>query len=302
MFSVKLILFALVAYYLYRQMNKMSFASLATLQVVDPLSLIAVVLLLIPNVFSEWMKWMGVVALADSSQSRSKKELGAAFFTGILSGFLTPNLIGNFLGRMYYFERKHRSGIVVFTLFSNGAQFTCSILFGIIALLAIGAPQNLSFLNHTLSQILLVCAALLLIFGYFRIEYLTSFLFKRKKWFQEAKLTLQAHPSFRLRQLCWSALRHAVFSFQYFLVFKAFGLPVEWTWILWIWQIYFWSTLLPSLWFGKLLIRESVALWLFAFLTPETELVLVSSVTVWLVNQAVPVLVGLPFISLKRTK
>jgi hypothetical protein len=106
--------------------------------------------------------------------------------------------------------------------------------------------------------------------------------------------------NFLLKQLIFSFLRHFVFSLQYFLLLLAFGLHLDLESIFYIWQIYFWSTLIPSLWFGKLFIRESVALWILGQITTQTEIVLLSSVTLWFINQVVPALIGIPYFKFSK--
>ena len=56
-----------------------------------------------------------------------------------------------------------------------------------------------------------------------------------------------------------STLRHAVFTLQFYLVLIAFGVETSFELIFWIWQVYFWVTLSPSLLLGKIGIRESIA-------------------------------------------
>jgi hypothetical protein len=101
--------------------------------------------------------------------------------------------------------------------------------------------------------------------------------------------------------MVFSLLRHGIFSLQYWLLLKAFGLEISWEWFGWIWQVFFWSTLIPSLWFGKLFIRESMALLILAPLTTEPSVILFASLILWVINQIVPALVGIPFITKKQS-
>jgi hypothetical protein len=106
--------------------------------------------------------------------------------------------------------------------------------------------------------------------------------------------------NFLFKQLIFSFLRHFVFSVQYLFLLLAFGLEIELESLFYIWQIYFWSTLIPSLWFGKLFIRESVALWILGQITAQTEIVLLSSVTLWIMNQGIPALIGIPYFKFSK--
>ena len=107
-------------------------------------------------------------------------------------------------------------------------------------------------------------------------------------------------PFLRVKLLFLSLIRHFIFSLQYVLVLNAFGIEFHKEVFVLIWNVFFWSTLIPSLWFGKLLIRESVAIWIFTINGYAGEVVILASVIIWLINQGLIALVSVPFLKWKH--
>ena len=94
------------------------------------IGLVILFLSLMPlNWFIEWLKWKTIVA----SKNISLRVRWHSFLSGMVSGVITPAYAGNFIGRMFYFDKKDRKEIILNTLVSNGAQFIISIVMGLIA-------------------------------------------------------------------------------------------------------------------------------------------------------------------------
>lgn len=297
MLLFKSILLAVVLYLLYLQVIKLDPLKISALKLKHLLPLYLAVFLVILNWLIEFLKWNATLRYLKIKVSTSLKT--KSFLAGILSGFLTPNLLGNFVGRIFYFDSAHRPAIIGVTLFSNASQFLASISFGLLSLIIIGFPSHLSGFEHL--WIALLAASLSgIAFFYFRLRKLPPFM-KHWEWSKSLQSGMEASPLLRFKFLFLSALRHFVFSAQYVLLLVAFGIPFELELFFLVWQVYFWSTLVPSLWLGKLLIRESIALWIFASYTQDLEVVLWCSVLLWMINQGFTALVGLPFFKLNAS-
>jgi hypothetical protein len=76
-------------------------------------------------------------------------------------------------------------------------------------------------------------------------------------------------------------------------MFNAFEDATNMDTFLWIWQIFLWTTLVPSLWFGKLVIRESIALLVLGSVGFGQVEILTSSILIWIFNLAIPSLIGI---------
>lgn len=228
----------------------------------------------------EYFKWNAIVRSTKITNTNSIKL--QSFFAGIITGMLTPNMQGNFLGRIYYFQRKERLPITLLTLTSNFAQFCVTILLGIIAL---------TFSNFNSYSYLIIFISIVSLFFYFSFERLVFFK-KRFKWYAKMQALLEQNKTLRWEFLFYSLLRNIVFSVQFLLALMAFGATVNLEIYLLIWVLYLFTTLSPSLIFGKLFVRESIALWLFSSLIPEPAII-AASFSIWIINLLLPTLLGL---------
>lgn len=260
----------------------------------NPVWLIISILLIPLNWFVEWKKWSLTLTYAEiSADSDIKKH---SFFAGIVTGMLTPNMLGNFLGRIYYFQRSERISIIVLTLLGNFSQFVVSILIGIISILIL---QKLP-IEMELSWILpgLVGIAFIVILIYFNFELLFKWFKGKAKVFHLIR-NLKNRRSFRWKLLLYSFLRHSIFTLQFIFVLGFFGEDISIDNILWVWQYYLWVTLAPSIFLGKLAVRETVAIWVLSVIGMSDLVVILSSLIIWTFNLLIPTLLSLFLIKRK---
>lgn len=266
----------------------MSLEQWKTLQMKRPLFLFIAFLLVGVNWGMEWKKWQLTLVKANIEESEHIKM--KAFLAGIATGLVTPNMLGNFIGRIFYFSRKDRLRITMLTFLSNFAQFFASVFWGLIALLIL---QRLPFeMDFRPVVIVLVLFVLVALSAYFFHEHFSVGGVKKWKKYQRLLRYLETEKSTRLSFLFWSLLRHAVFSIQFFLLLNAFT-DFSWEDVFWIWQVFLWTTLVPSLWFGKLVIRESMALFILGGIGISKPEILFSSVLLWTMNLALPSLLSI---------
>jgi hypothetical protein len=281
---VKVLFTIIVLYILFNQVKRISLNEIENISIKHPISLALAIILAFINQSIEFQKWKRTLVYINESQNHIK-----SYMAGVLTGFLTPNLLGNFIGRMYYYPRNKRNRIIALTLLGNSAQFIASIYFGIISLAWLGQNQlNISNFNMYFASAFI----LLLLVIYFLFDNLPI---TNAKWKTRIIPLLTNTKYFRLQLLALSIVRYLVFSFQYILLLQSFGISFSFEILGWIWQIYFWSTLSPSLWMGKLFIRESIALWVLTPIIGHPEITLCSSVSLWIMNQGIIALVAIPF-------
>lgn len=284
----------------FNQIKDISWPEWNSFAIKNPLFLVFVVLLVFVNWGFEYLKWKETLDFSQiylEPQPRIK-----SFLAGIITGLVTPNMIGNFIGRIFYFQRRDRPTIILLTLFSNAAQFLASLFFGIIAVLWLGLPaQDFSWpIDGFL--ILILSIFLILITVYLAFEKIPIRFLQQNKYVKRIIPLMQEKSYFRTRLLLLSLSRHFIFSLQYWLLLLALGVEINIEWFGWIWQVFFWATLIPSLWFGKLVIRETMALLILAPLTDYPALILLASVFLWILNQAVPAATGIPYLRTNNSK
>lgn len=280
---LKLILTIAVGTVCVFQFKKLDVSHISDVSHINYWSLFFVLLLVFPNYLTEYKKWD--LILKTTRQTTEKHTKIQSFFAGIITGMLTPNMQGNFIGRIYYFQRKFRLPLTLLTLTANLGQFCITVVLGIIGLLlAKGQSQEIVLLPIVLLVIALVF--------YFYFERIPVFK-KRFKWYTHLQLVLKENSSLRIHILWLSLLRNVIFSAQFLLALHAFGADMNWKTYWLIWELYLWTTLTPSLIFGKLFVRESIALWVFsAILLPDWNII-AASFSIWIINLLFPTLLGL---------
>lgn len=270
-------------------MTKVEWDNWQKLKLRHPLFVLFSFLLVFLNWFLEWKKWkitLNIIKTETTHQTNFR-----AFMAGITTGLVTPNMLGNFLGRMYYFKRYLRPSIILLTLLSNFSQFIASIFFGFLSFLFLQeTPLGIDNIGVGLTLFLFIF--FLLIF-YFFFEKIKWPYLKKKKSYSKMVSLIKFNKTYKLQVLSLSLLRHFVFTFQFWLMFNAFEDALNTDSFLWIWQIFLWTTLIPSLWFGKLVIRESIALLVLVSVGYGQVEILTTSILIWVINLAIPALVGL---------
>jgi uncharacterized membrane protein YbhN (UPF0104 family) len=251
-----------------------------------------VVLLMVLNWGLETKKWQ---VLMHGVERLSLATAFKSVLAGLSSGLLTPNRIGNFIGRLTYVKREHHNQATINTLVGNLAQFISTILAGVIGVLFL-----LFFKLQIENSIwILIFSGIFSSFAcyiYFKPNVLNTEPFN-KLFSRKTKRSIQqindSKTSIKIKILILSMLRYFVFCLQYYLLFKAFGLDMSSSILLsLIGTVFLITTLVPSLLFGKLFIRESVAVFVFSLANIDLSLILVVAFLLWLINLAIPAIAG----------
>lgn len=285
---LKLNAFLFLLLIVYWQLKLLKWNDLKNFTVPSFLPVFLMICLLPLNYYLEWKKWSLILKRLEVKTTRSIQI--QSFFAGLLTAILTPNMQGNFLGRIYYFPRKQRVGITLLTLWSNYIQFCVAILFGVLAILLIGSDSYLplSFGIKIGFIALTFLCVLPVLFGSKILP-----LFNRFKTARRIQHLLTNHGAFSFQLLLISSARYLVFSIQFFLVLNAFGGAFSFVTLLLVWQIYLWTTFAPSLILGKIVIRETIAVWVLAGIGIGSWNIIFASLFVWFINLILPALFGL---------
>ncbi len=230
-------------------------------------------LLLIPfNWLAEAAKWK---LLAGSSLYRALRIVLA----GSASGFVTPGRSGEFLGRAMAQAQHNTSKVLAWSLAGGLAQM------GVTALAAA--------LGILVSQFHVLWSIPLLLSG------MACFLLPVWPWLNRRLPGIKPDTSGHWGQLLmFSGMRYACYLLQYILVFDAFGidslpLPVLAGWIAILLMLYSVAPVMPLL---DPAVRSGMALWLFGPVSVNPLALAAATGTVWLMNVALPALVGLYFL------
>lgn len=108
----KLLVFAAVLLTLYFQLANVDWEHATGLEVKHWWALVLAFLLLVPNLWMEFLKWKVIT----NPLNVEPKLVKNAFWAGVASGFMTPNGWGNFLGRLIFFQKRQ----TIYIIFFNG--------------------------------------------------------------------------------------------------------------------------------------------------------------------------------------
>ena len=232
------------------------------------------------NFFIEWQKWNVIL----ENQTVDGRQKFHSFLSGIVSAVITPAYAGNFIGRMLYFPKSSRKSIIINTLASNGSQFIISIVMGIIAFQFIYSG-SISLFYHIL---LFLANASLIILYFIGDNFIQRLPFQFLKGIGDAVVS----KKLRFRLLALSMLRYIVFVWQFVLALMVFDVSFSAPLILWVILMFGAITLSPSLFMGKLIVRETVAITILSLIGIPIPTILLAAFTTWLLNQILPALLA----------
>lgn len=295
---LKIFVTLLVLLFLFEKISqdKVGFAS--AFQVFnDNISILAVVVLLMPlNWFMEVLKWK--FSIQPITHISISTAVGGVL-AGVALGFVTPHAVGDYFAKVFSIAHRDREKALGLILISRMMQMLPTAIFGVLALY-IYSQKNLAIFEIPFSffylligvfVFLMLCIVLILKWNHPKIK---AFVEPIKK------------VSFRLLSLLagLSILRYLIFSAQFLLLLSVLGLKISvFKQFMGVAFMFLAKSVLPTFNFlSDLGIREfSVALFFESF-EVEVAPVIASGLILWLINIAIPALIGLFFIPQLKLK
>ena len=255
--------------------------------------LLAIILLLMPiNWLLETWKWQNLIK---SEQNIGFGRCLKAVMAGVTVGTLTPNRVGEFAGRILFVERENRTKASYLTIFGDTAQFCATLIFGIIGLLLIGSTHNESVPTSILIAIGATCTIVAIIV-YMRFDKIVTAL-SNTKFAQKrlAKYIPQCEISNKLKltTILMSMFRYVVFSVQFFLCLRFFGIDIAVSdAFAAISSTYICTYLIPSIAAAELGIRTSFAIFFIGIFSTQETAITLASLLLYLINVGIPIITG----------
>ena len=268
------------------QIFKNSFNSESFLYLLIALGLMPV------NLGTEAVKWQQLLKkLYPVSLLESTKSLLA----GIAVSIFTPKRIGEYGGRILLLT-KHRVEAVGSLFIGNLAQSIINLLIGLITILLYGTLFTLEVQNKAfiLFFACLICAVLLLL--YFNLQWVVAQL-SNINYLKKKSISVDFLNRYKKRDLFeilfYSALKYLIFILQFVLIIKAFGIEIPLlSGIICASSVFFIKTMLPVPASVELAARGSIAIFFFSIFTENHIGILVASIVLWIVNLAIPSMIG----------
>lgn len=219
-----------------------------------------------------------------------------SILSGVTISIFTPNRVGEFAGRVFYLKSTDKIKATMISLFGSMFQLSVTILAGATAcifyyfrheddsfisnFIAVG---NLLFLGIVITVVLLVVTFMYAI---------RSVLSERIK----SVLFLFTYKEM-LNTFLLSLLRYTVFSLQYYLILRVFGIDAGLIdSFLLIAITFFITSVIPTFAMTEITVKGASLVYLFSTVSNDNASIIAASVLIWIINLALPALVGGLFI------
>ncbi|HNX85369.1 MAG TPA: lysylphosphatidylglycerol synthase transmembrane domain-containing protein [Bacteroidales bacterium] len=274
--------------------------------------MVIVLLLMILNWSIETWKWRYLISKIE--RISFFKALQAVLVGTSISSF-TPNRIGEFFGRVFILRKSsHIEGILI-TVLGSMSQLLITLLTGSAALLLLlpryfsETPFGHGYLYYSLTGIV-IGLDLLLVGIFFNLSFISTlkekiFRNKLKRFRKFFRVFGFYHPGEIGAVILLSFSRYLVFSFQFYLLLRLFGVIIPLPVCLGlIALIYFIMAVVPTITLAEIGIRGSVALYVFDLYfassggtAPSLQLsIFAASTLLWIINVGFPALTGTLFL------
>lgn len=251
---------------------------------------LALAVLLPMNWLCETFKWKRVLSRFESI---SFKNAFRAVLAGMSTAFVSPNRIGDIVGRMAFLQKNTYIHAPLMAMI-NGMTQTLAILvlgfpsaYGFFRSKAAEIPPHI--LNHTLWFLAALCVCLIVMFLLPRVRTHTFF----RQW----RRAIEGIGSYNLRALGtfvgWSMLRFGISCLQMYAMLRCVGVtlsPVEA--ILCIPSLYLFVTFTPSFSVGEGIVRGSWAVFFIGAYSNMLTAIAFAGIGLWLLNVALPSFIG----------
>jgi len=259
------------------------------------LLMIAVVsVLMLLNWGLESRKWRILVCEVERI---SRWRAFMATLAGTPIGLITPNRVGEFVGRVLFLAPEHRIAASFATALGSIAQFVVTVVLGLLGLIALLFGAEHDRVSPAASAWVGLCAlvASVTVLLYFNPDLLRSAIARVpviKRWERHAAVLGRFGNRMLTRVLLISAARYAVFSVQFALLLGALADVAVADALIAIPAVFLVSTLIPTVMLTELGVRGSVAVAFFATSASNEEGVFMASTVLWLINLGLPAMAG----------
>lgn len=255
-------------------------------------NIIFLVLLSVFNWFLEILKWK---TLVKTIKKISFKEALEQSLGGLTASLITPNRIGDYGAKAIYYSKPYRKRIVLLNLLGNISQMTMTTIFGIIGLVVfINRYQiEVDYFKLTKFVTLIILIGAFAFFGVKQNKFnIKGFsLHKVVEFIKE--MPLQVH----LFNLSSALIRYLIFSFQFYYLLTIFGVEVGYfKAMVVITSMYLLASIIPSITIFDVVVKGSVAVFLFGFVQVNELTILSITTIMWLLNFAIPSVFGSYFV------
>jgi len=269
-------------------------------------------LLMFVNWGVETLKWQYLIIKIEKIPYWKAFE---AILSGISVSIFTPNRIGEWFGRVFILKKGNPWQGVFITMIGSFSQLLITIIVGSISLLFyihIYFKETPFYTNYILAGMILVVSVIVvsLVLIFLNVTSVPGFVSRilKKRFIQvnDYLSVISKYSTFELTTvLLLSFLRYCIFSLQFYILLMLFSVKIPILHGLMIISvIYFVMTAIPTVTLAELGVRGSISLYFIGEyfrtlgeVSDKVNIGIVSSTsTLWLINLAIPALLGTLFV------
>lgn len=285
---LKILVVGLAFYFIKSQLATKEFNWNLVLQALQkPNAWFLVLLLLILtflNRFLEILKWQN---LAQTVEKISVWQSTKQVLIGITFGIVTPNGIGEYAGKAWFYNKKFAGNIVFLNAVCNGIQVLFAVTFGVLGTLYINAlhPFIPTYYIYLFFGILIGLIVFLRLFKNISIKgYSLQTILNNLR-----KIPKKTHQ----KNILLALLRYLVLVHQYFILYTLFNVQIPYfTLLAVVASIYLLASSLPNFQAIDFALKGSVAIYLFSFFDVNSWIVTLVAALIWLLNLVIPISLG----------
>lgn len=251
-------------------------------------SILLLIFLSIANRGIEIVKWKNLGSqLRPMTLSQSAKQV----FAALTAGIFTPNGIGEYGAKALYFGKESTAQVIILNLVCNGVQMFWSIVFGLFGLIYFNSVTQLVPANYLVGLFVIIVSA---VFTLTLVRNISI----RGFSLQTLLLRIQSIPAKTHRlNLLLGLLRFLSFSLQYVLLFRLFGVTIDFALLFsGICAVYLLASSLPSFQFLDFAVKGSVAIFFIGSIGVNEWIIVSISTLMWFFNVVLPVAIGSYFV------
>ena len=239
--------------------------------------------------------WKWRIAMATVAPVRFATAMQAVLY-GAGVGLLTPNRIGDPVGRVAMLPRVQRARGAAMAMVASMSQQLATIVFGVVGVVLWLYQSMPKVIPLALTFVLTFVSLVLVVFVIVRHQHILLSLSKFKFFAQRLKdESLNVNVPWRtlVQIVLLSLSRYVVFSSQLVLLMILFGFDGDVVMLyLAIFISYLLSSVVPTVAIAEVGVKASFAVIVVGAVWPNPLAITLASVLLWLVNVAIPALVG----------
>ncbi|WP_298530894.1 lysylphosphatidylglycerol synthase domain-containing protein [uncultured Algibacter sp.] len=214
----------------------------------------------------------------------------------LTASIFTPNRIGEYGAKALYYKSNFRKPVLLVNLISNLLQLTVTIGLGCIGLSFFLLKHNLVSTNYIklISYMLIILVAIIIAV---LISIKSKFILKRFSAKKLKQFIISYPKSIIAKGLFYSFGRYMTFSFQFYVLLQLFQIYIGYFEAMTvITGMYLIASVIPSIFIFDIVIKGSVAVYLFSFLAINELIILSITTIMWVLNFVLPSIIGSYFV------